>query len=520
MRKFAKTVSAAVAAAALVLSSLAAPSAVRAEEEEKTVTLGVSTLWETFNFMATTSTPTHVVIEEIFDKLLIGNNDGSYSPRLADSWEIDGTKVTFHLNEDATWHDGVPVTAEDVVYTFQVKTNKEAGWLAGTSPYVEGTDDTGYELSEDSIAVTAVDDHTVEMTLKTERDPDLVLTSLNSFILPAHLLADIPDTELADADFWDAPIGSGPFKFDSQIDGERVEYTANEDYYLGAPDFDRLVIRFMDASTLAAGLLNGEVDITSDISLSDLDIIQESDAITLESVTSNQFQTLVINLEDEAFTTKVREAIDAAINKQLLVDQLLKGYGEPAITVLPSTHPYYNEEITEQTYDPEYARQLLEEEGWDFDRVLNLTVPKGNQARERSAILIQQNLAAVGIQTEIVTYDFATALQNMRDNKYDLLLMGAAGTYDPAGAGAVDYFSHTTDPKFKELGDAGKAGLSFEERKPIYDEYQLYFVQEHPLVMLYFSDRLVAYNNRISNLPISTVDYWNNKLSWTWKVEE
>lgn len=486
---------------------------------EKVVTLAVSTLWETFNFLATTSTPTHVVIEEIFDKLMIGNYDGSMSPRLADSWTIEGTTVTFRINENAKWHDGTPVTAADVVYTFQVATNPNAGWLAGSKVDIAGTDDSGYELSENSVAVKALDNHTVEITLKKEMDPALVLTNLNTFVLPAHLLSGYADEEMGKADFWNAPIGSGPFKYDSQIDGERIEYVANTEYHLGVPNFDRLVIRFMNASTIAAGLLNGEVDVSSDISLSDLETLENTEGLKVESVTSTQFQTLVINLEDEAFTTKVRQAIDAAINKQNLVDKLIKGKGEAAVSVLSSAHPYYNTNLPKSLYDPELAKQLLTEAGWDFDRVLELTVPQGNQARERSALLIQQDLAAVGIKTEIVSLEFATALQNMRDNKYDLLLMGAAGSMDANGAGAVDYFSHTTDPKFAELTAAGKAGLSFEERKPIYDEYQEYYVQEHPHIMLYFSDRIVVYNDRLSNLPIGTSDYWNNKLSWTWQVK-
>lgn len=503
--------------------SSGAASAVQSTEsdEEVVVTYAQSTLWETYNFLATTSTPTLVVIEQVFDRLLVINRDGSYSERLADSWSVDGKKVVFHINENAYWHDGEPVTAEDVVYTYQLKTNKEPGWLSGSSVYIEGTDDEGYELSENSVAVVALDDKTVEVTLKQERDPSVVLSALNTFVLPKHLLSQYTDTEVASADFWKAPIGSGPFKYDSEIDGERVEFVKNENYYLGAPNIDRLVVRFMAASTLAAGLLNGEVDVTSDVSLSDIDLLQSSDNVTVESVTSTQYQTLVINLENDVFTANVRNAINAAINKQALVDELLKGYGEAAVTFFPSFNPYFNEAFADtSTYDPELAKQLLEEENWDSSIVYNLTVPKGNEARERSALLIQQDLAAVGIQTEIVTYDFATALQNMRDNKYDLLLMGAAGGLEPSlSIGSISYFSHTTDEKFAELTSRGAAGLSFEERKPVYDEYQNYFVEQTPLVFLYFSDRIVSYNNRVKNLPITSADFWNNMLAWTWEIE-
>lgn len=491
-------------------------------EEEKTVTFAQSTLWETLNWMATTSTPTDWVEEEIFDMLFITNTDGTFDPRLADSWELDGNEVTFHLNEDAVWHDGEPVTADDVVYTFQLLSSQDVSWLRqGNAAYFEGTDENGVELSENSIAVEALDEHTVKLTLKKPADLIRVFSSYlrDVKILPKHLLESIPDAEVGDADFWENPIGSGPFRFDSQIDGERIEYVANDDYYLGRPDFDRLVIRFMDSATLAAALMNGEVDITTDVSLSDLETLQANDNIQIDTITSFQYQDLCINLEDPRFTLNVRRAINAAIDKQALVDQLYKGYGEAAKTILPSTHPYYDTNITEDTYDPEYAKELLAEEGWDSSQVLELTVPQGNQARERSAILIQQNLQAVGIQTEIVTYDFATALQNMRENKYDLLLMGSAGKVDPEDGG-VSYFFHTPDKKFEELWTKQSEALTSEEKQPYLNEYQEYFMDQVPGIVLYFPDRICYYNSRLSNIPTKTTDFWINKQSWTWKVKE
>ena len=494
-----------------------------AEEGEKTVTFGTSTLWETFNYLDTTSTPTDWVIEEFFDRLVVINTDGSFDPRIAKSWDIDGTDITFHLDENAKWHDGEPVTAEDVVYTFRLQSSPDVQWLRQSNvKYLEGTDDNGKETGEDSIAVTAVDEHTVKLQLKQPADETRIFSTIlrDVFVLPSHLLKDIPDADIKDAPFWSSPVGSGPFIFNSQIDGERVEGDANPDYFLGRPNFDHIVIRFMDASTLAAALLNGEVDITSDVSISDLDTLKANPDITVESKKSFQYQDLCLNLKDDAFSDKnVRIAFDKAINKQAIIDNLYKGFGEPAKTILSSSHPYFNQSVLGNAYDPDAAKKLLEDAGFDFTRTYELTVPKGNQARERSAILIQQDLKAVGVDVSIVTYDFATALQNMRDNKYDLLLMGSAGRVDPEDGG-VSYFSHTEDPKFKELWDKQASGTSFEERKSYLDEYQQYFVEEVPIVVLYFPDRLVFFRNRLSNVPITDqTDFWINKKSWEWEVK-
>lgn len=491
---------------------------------EKTITLGQSTLWETFNWMNTTSTPTDYVIEEMFDMLFITNTDGTFDPRLAKSWDVNGTEVVFHLDEKAKWHDGEAVTAEDVVYTFQVLSTSERTWLRqGNARYIEGTDENGAELSKDSIAVTAEDEHTVKITLKQAADPIRIFSAYfrDIKILPKHLLASTADADIDSAAFWNNPIGSGPFKFVAQIDGERVEFAANKEYHLGAPDFDHFVIRFINSATLAAALINGEVDITADASFSDLELLQNTPNIVIDSVKSYQYQDMCINLHDSVFTTNVRRAINAAINKQAIVDNLYKGYGEAATTFLSSAHPYFNKNLAGSSYDPELAKQLLADEGWDGSRVLELTVPQGNQARERSALLIQQDLAAVGITVEINSLDFATALQNMRENKYDLLLMGAAGTVDP-GDGGVSYFFHAQDidPHYDELWSLQTSKLSFDERKPILDEYAEYVDANTPGVFLYYPDRILYYSNKLSNVPVSTTDFWINKQSWTWKVAE
>jgi len=328
-----------------------------AEEGEKTVTFGTSTLWETFNYLDTTSTPTDWVIEEFFDRLVVINTDGTFDPRIAKSWDIDGTDITFHLDENAKWHDGEPVTAEDIVYTFRLQSSPDVQWLRQSNvKYLEGTDDNGKETGEDSIAVTAVDEHTVKLQLKQPADETRIFSTIlrDVFVLPSHLLKDIPDADIKDAPFWSSPVGSGPFIFNSQIDGERVEGDANPDYFLGRPNFDHIVIRFMDASTLAAALLNGEVDITSDVSISDLDTLKANPDITVESKKSFQYQDLCLNLKDDAFSDKnVRIAFDKAINKQAIIDNLYKGFGEPAKTILSSSHPYFNQSVLGNAYDPD-----------------------------------------------------------------------------------------------------------------------------------------------------------------------
>ena len=116
------------------------------------------------------------------------------------------------------------------------------------------------ELSDKSVGVKKIDDYTIEMTMKAPSDPATVFNTLKQFVvLPKHLLEEIPLAEMHTNEFWQKPIGSGPFMYESQISGERVELAANPGYELGRPDIDKLVIRVVPAANIVSGLMNGEI---------------------------------------------------------------------------------------------------------------------------------------------------------------------------------------------------------------------------------------------------------------------
>lgn len=489
---------------------------------EKTVTYATSLSWDGFNFYATTNTNTDEVIEFLYDKLFDLNADGTVSPRLANDYEVNDTYdvYTFHLNENSTWHDGEPVTAEDVVYTFQVATTADQDWLARIK-LIDGTDDDGIETSEDSVAVKAVDDYTVEFTLKQPTDELTFLTELKGwFIVPQHILGQYADAELDTIDYWDAPIASGPMKFDSQIEGERFELVKFDDYYLGAVDFDRLIIRLMDASAITAGIMSGEVDFTKSLVALDVAALEASDSYVVESIPSFSHQNVVLNLSDPVFEdVRVRQAIAKAVNRQAIVDNIYLGYGQVINSLYPETHPYYNDAVTDQ-YDPEGAKALLEEAGWDENTVIEFQVPTGNEARVQSSLLIQQDLEAVGIKTSIVSYDFATVLQNMRDEKFQILLMGAEGSASPSSyTGSLTYFSHTTDEEILADIDNGAAALSTEDKKTYYDDLQLQLIDKAPILFIYSPNSLIVHSTRIT-ADFSKVNVNVNKRIWEWTVTD
>lgn len=489
---------------------------------DKVVTYATSTVWDGFNYFATTNTNTDEVIEFLYDKLFDMNTDGTIQPRLANSYEVNGTYdvYTLHLNENSYWHDGEKVTADDVVYTLQLASTADQSWVRRDT-IIAGTDDNGVELSEDSIEVKALDDYTVQFTLKAPTDELTFLTDLKYwFIVPKHILGQYADADILTAGYWDAPVASGPLKFDSQIQGERFELVKFDNYYLGAVDFDRLVVRVMDASAITAGIMSGEVDFTKSLVALDVKSLENTGNYVIESIPSFAYQNLVINLSDSLFSDeKVRVAIAKAVNRQSIVDNIYLGYGQVINSLYPESHPYYNSEVTSQ-YDPDSAKKLLEEAGWDFNTVIEFQVPTGNEARVQSSLLIQQDLEAVGIKTSIVSYDFATVLQNMRDEKFQIMLMGAEGTAAPNSyTGTITYFSHTTDEEILADINNGAAVLTYDEKKGYYDDLQLLLIERAPILYMYSPNSLIVHSTRIS-VDFTKLNVNMNKQIWTWKIDK
>ena len=510
-----------------------APKAGGSSTGEKIVTIAQSGDWDTFMVMNTTNAGADNVNELMFDRLMTINTDGTFEPRLADSWETNEArdKITYHLNENAKWHDGEPVTAEDVVYSAQVASSSEYNYLRRIRmQYFAGTDDTGCETGTDSVEVKAVDDHTVEFTLKTPMDPSIVYALVNRdfFIIPKHLLSGISDGDLVNDAFWQKPIGSGPCIFDSTESGVSIEFKANKDYYLGAPDFDRLVFKKVQSSNILSGLMSGEIDALSgntQIPLADWDAANNTPGVAAKSVPTFAYQYMAMNTSRDYLTEDIRHAISLAINRQVIVDQLLQGQGRVAIGPLPEDHKYYDTSLKVE-YDPEKAKEMIEAAGWDANRELEVLVSTGNEVREKSAILIQQDLQKIGIKTRIQTLDFPTLLSNARNGEYDLCFIGSAGSVDPSEsvpnvtAGYMNNFTQLSDPTLGLLGEAGAKEITVEARKEAYDKYQQELFKQMPMAFLYFTNDLFGYSEKLENVRVGAIDYNVNKNVWAWKVNK
>jgi len=501
--------------------------------KDEVVTMAIISTWNTLNIYNTSGNYGHCVADQLFERMVSCTHDGEYLPRLADSWEMseDHTSMTFHMNKNAKWHDGEPLTADDVVFTLKAVTSEKMdNYYRSKFVCLAGTDDNGICASPDDLQVEAIDDYTVKVGLKTPKDEQTVLSTLCSFfyVLPQHILDTGDYSDINSSDFWTSPVGAGPFKYVKDIAGEQLEMTANEDYYLGCPDFKTFVIKVVPATSLTAGLLNGEIDVVGagSIPLSDWGTIESSDNLVAESIPSYAYQYMEFNLSDgnDAFQdAAVRIAFDKAIDKQLIVDQLMAGEGQVAVGPMPKYHPYYNDALEGNSYDPNAAKSALEAANFDFNRTYRLIVPQGNQVREQSALIIQQNLKDIGIKVEIETYDFATLLEMMRNGDFDLGLLGGGSNIDPNESavivkpGSAQNYSLLTDGKWYDLAAKGDSLVNFNERKEAFDAYQAALVEDQPYIWLYHQNNLQAHSTRIAEIPMEDFIWYNYEV-WTWKL--
>ena len=501
--------------------------------KDEVVTMAIISTWNTLNIYNTSGNYGHCVADQLFERMVSCTHDGKYLPRLADSWEMseDHTSMTFHMNKNAKWHDGEPLTADDVVFTLKAVTSEKMdNYYRSKFVCLAGTDDNGICASPDDLQVEAIDDYTVKVGLKTPKDEQTVLSTLCSFfyVLPQHILDTGDYSDINSSDFWTSPVGAGPFKYVKDIAGEQLEMTANEDYYLGCPDFKTFVIKVVPATSLTAGLLNGEIDVVGagSIPLSDWGTIESSDNLVAESIPSYAYQYMEFNLSDgnDAFQdAAVRIAFDKAIDKQLIVDQLMAGEGQVAVGPMPKYHPYYNDALEGNSYDPNAAKSALEAANFDFNRTYRLIVPQGNQVREQSALIIQQNLKDIGFKVEIDTYDFATLLEMMRNGDFDLGLLGGGSNIDPNESavivkpGSAQNYSLLTDGKWYDLAAKGDSLVNFNERKEAFDAYQAALVEDQPYIWLYHQNNLQAHSTRIAEIPMEDFIWYNYEV-WTWKL--
>ena len=438
------------------------------------------------------------ISELIFDSLLRKDRNSNLIPSLAERWELtDPLTYIFHLRTGVRFHNGKPLTARDVRYTFQslfsgeIKSAKAASFARIAS-------------------VEAPDDQTIIIKLKEPYASFLWNLTQGAFgVVP----------ESSGTNVGAAPIGSGPFEFVSATQDESVVLRRNAEYWGDVPNISAVEFRVVpDATTRALELRKGSADIALNSLTADMaGALSREPNLLVTKAPGNSYQYIGLNLENPKLSRPVRQAIAYAINRDELIAYLWKDMVRPANSILPPEHWAYAQDLPAYPYDPEKARQLLDQAGFHpgaggVRLRLDMKTSTDQTGRELAAVL-QNQLARVGIALEIRSYEFATFYADVVKGNFDLFsLRWAAGNDDPdifefcfasskfppAGANRGHYSNADVD----RLIDAGRNTTDLEARRAAYAQVQQILNQDLPYIHLWYMDNVAVHNNRLTNLHL------------------
>lgn len=448
----------------------------------------------------------------LFDPLLEVNENMEFLPKLAESFETeDNQTFTIKIQPKANWTDGKPVTSEDLKFTLETRANPKVQSLGLKSlNMIEGLTENGTlpEGEKNIKGVEIVDEKTVKIHTKQPIDPNYLKEYLGYrfWIIPSHILKDKDPTNLHQDPFMLKPnVTSGAYTLKDFSPESHIEFKANPDYYLGAPKTEKLFFKVLPSANLTAQLQTGEVHMNFPsvgvIAVQDYEKIKNMANIRTVEGKPFDYQMLYFNVKT-IDDPKVRQAIVHAINRPQIVEKLLKGKAEIVDGSFTSPHIYKNEQIKNYEYDPEKAKKLLAESDWDKSKPIKLNIPVGNQVREQAAVIISENLRAVGLNVQIQKYDFPTHMQKGQNHEFDLMFLGLKYLIDPDvsmyyQSSAPYNFAGYNNSTIDQLLAQGKNEANPEKRRGIYDEIQEILHEDLPIITLYADYKMGAVSKKV-----------------------
>ena len=374
----------------------------------------------------------------IFSQLVDRDTDAvTIHPDVATSWEIseDGLIYTFHLREDVRFHDGEQVTAEDVKYSlemfFHPDTGASHGRTSGLDQLVGAAEFESGE-ADDIVGIKALDDFTVELNLVAPRSS--VLSNLAAYnIWPKHLIEDTPFAELENTEYSVRnPIGSGPFTMGEFEPDQFYILEANEDYFAGRPYLDRIIFRLgLSGATAFAALENGEIQMAGRVTAVEYERYKDDPSIVLLGGRLGGGMTVWANHNRPLWQdARVRQALLHALDREAMAEAY---YGELAeVLHIRLTNPeFVSPNITKYDYDPDKARALLEEAGWDTEQEVSFVTYYQDDQNKRIHAAMQQYWNDVGIKVDLVYLDGPSWVARVYDNDEFDMSYGCCGWFNP-----------------------------------------------------------------------------------------
>jgi oligopeptide transport system substrate-binding protein len=461
-------------------------------------------------------------IVEIFSGLVTFDRELNLIPDIAESWDIspDGTVYTFHLRPNVLFHDGSRrVTAADFKFSLERALNPRTLSTVG-DVYLDdlaGSDEFQRGDAEEVSGIRVIDDNTLELTIE---NPNAVflqkLTYPTGFVVDQRQVGE--STCFEGAEWTRRPNGTGPFKLSNWQLGQRIELVPNENYYL-EPKPSLAKVTFLLAGGAALTMYeNDEIDV-SGVGINDIERIRDpNEPLNADLIEGQSLDVFYIgfNLNQAPFDdVNVRRALNMAIDKELLANEILAQLVIPAEGILPPGMPGYNEDLAGLAFDPEGARELLEEAGGArlFDDVSILTPGRGaspGPILEAIVFMWEQNL---GITVDIQQQEFGLFLRSIDRREFDMFSLGWIADYpDPQNFLEIKFHSQSgnnetgySNPDVDALLDEARNEQNQERRLELLEQAEQTIVEDAAWISLYHSKQSVLVKPWVKGFELSPI---------------
>lgn len=457
----------------------------------------------------------------LFNGLTAHDGKNEVVPGLAKSWEFDENSCTytFYLEEDVKWHDGEAFTAEDVKFTIEAIRNPENG--SENSPNYE-----------DVKEITVIDDHTISFQLAA---PNVAfLDYMTMAVLPEHLLS---GEDMQEAEFFCQPIGTGPYKLENWETGQAIILVKNQEYFKGAPEIDKIIFKIVpDDKIRAMQMEAGELDLAL-LTPRDAQTFAGREGYTCYDMETSDYRGILFNFWNE-YWRENRDLIPAvcyAIDREAIVEAVLLGQGIPAYGPL-QRNPYNNEKVEQYVYNPQKARQVLEDAGCTvnsqgfYERKgetigFVISVGAGDQVRLDIAQAAAQQLREVGIDCRVeipVQVDWGTQMA---------YLIGWGSPFDAddhtykvfgtdKGANYNGYSNKLVDQYLMQARQSDNPAV----RAEAYDRFQEELAKDPPFAFICYVDANYVANSGIEGIsPDTVMGHHGVGIFWNvaqWRISE
>lgn len=434
---------------------------------------------------------------QMMDGLTARDNAGKIVPNLAETWEVlNDTTTRFHLRQGVKFHDGTAFSADDVKYTLDhaLDPKNAYGMLGRISAITE---------------VRVVDPKTVDIV--TAKPFPTLPVALADILMEPKLYAEKVGVEGQRR----RPVGTGPFVFKSYVPGDRIELTANPDYWGGKPAIDAVTLRSIpEAATRISSLLAGETQIVEEVSVDLIQQVESNASLKIDAVPTSVGLVLTYDVTKPPFNNpKVREALDYAVDKELIRKEILKGKGEVLQGQLVTSTTFgHNPAVKARPFDPARAKRLLAEAGYPNGFSTLISSMSGRYLSDVDiANAVSGMLNEVGVKVSINVMEPGIFLKNLGSPARDLGPIYMVGWYSFGDADfAMTWYSAAnrrtawSNPEFDKLFAAARSTNDVAARKTAYERMAEILHEENPSMFLFGLPTIYGVNKKLSGFAAPT----------------